>query len=131
MSSKQDSKQPSSRATKRARFSESGGKTGGASPLVLIAGIVVAVALIGGAVFALAGPLTLDAESAASASSTDPESFLATSQGTVVKAATTGHSPYPLVEAESGTVQLALSTFDDYKAHHYTYTTSRRQALCV
>jgi hypothetical protein len=117
MSTKQSDKQ--SRAAKRARFSESKRRSGGASPLVLVAGLVVALALIGGAVFALAGPS--DAKSPASASGTDAESYLATSQGTLVKAATTGHSPYPLVEAESGAVQLPVATFDDHKAHHYTY----------
>jgi uncharacterized membrane protein len=39
----------------------------------------------------------------------------------LVKAATIGHDPYPLVEAEDGMVQLSLSTFDDYKAHYFTY----------
>jgi hypothetical protein len=119
MSTKQSSKRPSSRADKRARFSESKGKSGGASPLVLIAGIIVAVALIGGAVFALAGPS--DAKSPSSASSADADNYLATSQGTLVKAATSGHSPYPLVEPENGAVRLTLATFDDHEAHHYTY----------
>jgi uncharacterized membrane protein len=37
-------------------------------------------------------------------------------------AATQGHLPYPLVEAdESGWVRLLVSTFDDYAAHYYTY----------
>ena len=37
-------------------------------------------------------------------------------------AATEGHLPYPLVEAdESGTVRLSVETFDDYAAHYYTY----------
>ena len=118
MSTKQSSKQPPSRGAKRARFSESKSKSGGASPLVLVAGIIVVVALIAGAVFALAGPLASDAKSA---SSTDPDNYLATSQGTLVKAATAGHSPYPLVEPENGAVRLTLATFDDHEAHHYTY----------
>ncbi|MBU1050295.1 DUF2318 domain-containing protein [Candidatus Bipolaricaulota bacterium] len=37
-------------------------------------------------------------------------------------AATLGHDPYALVEAdELGWVQLPISTFDDYAAHYYTY----------
>lgn len=37
-------------------------------------------------------------------------------------AATQGHLPYPLVEAdELGWVRLPVSTFDDYAAHYYTY----------
>ena len=119
MSTKQSSKQPPSRGAKRARFSESKSKSGGASPLVLVAGIIVVVALIAGAVFALADPL--DAKSPTSASGADPDNYLATSQGTLVKAATAGHSPYPLVEPENGAVRLTLATFDDHEAHHYTY----------
>ncbi|MBC7258371.1 MAG: DUF2318 domain-containing protein [Chloroflexi bacterium] len=38
-----------------------------------------------------------------------------------VKAATVGHAPYPVVQAENGVVRLPLATFDDGKAHHYTY----------
>ena len=37
-------------------------------------------------------------------------------------AATAGHDPYPLVEAdELGWIRLPVSTFDDYAAHYYTY----------
>lgn len=37
-------------------------------------------------------------------------------------AATQGHLPYPLVEADkSGWVRLPVSAFDDYAAHYYTY----------
>jgi len=119
MNAKQSSKQSQSRAAKRARFSESRSRSSGPSPLILVAGLIVVLALIGGAIFALSRPL--EAESPDSTSSTGAGSYLATSQGVVVKAATTGHSPYPLVEAESGTVRLSLATFDDHKAHHYTY----------
>jgi len=116
MSTKQSSRQSPSRAAKRARFSESTGRSTGASPLILVGGLILVLILIGGAVFALAGANSPDDTTAADASN-----YLATSDGTVVRAATTGHSPYPLVEAEGGSVRLALSTFDDYKAHHYTY----------
>lgn len=37
-------------------------------------------------------------------------------------AATQGHAPYPLVEADAdGMIQLPLDTFDDYAAHYYTF----------
>jgi hypothetical protein len=119
MSVKQSSKQSPSRAAKRARFSESTGRSTGASPLILVAGLIVALALIGGAVFALSGPL--QAKTPDRTASGDADSYLATSDGVVVKAATTGHSPYPLVEAEGGAVRFPLTTFDDQQAHHYTY----------
>jgi hypothetical protein len=114
-------KQPTSRAAKRARFEEEKSRSGGASPLVLIAGIVVVLALIGGMAFALTRPSPTTADSSSSASSPTLEAYRTGSQGLLVKAATTGHDPYPLVEAEGGQVRLPLSTFDDYKAHHYTY----------
>ena len=117
MSAKQSNKQSSSRAAKRARFSESTRGSGGASPLILVGGLVLVLALIGGAVFALTGPGSPDETPPAAGSS----SYLATGDGTLVRAATTGHSPYPPVEAVAGAVRLPLATFDDYKAHHYTY----------
>jgi uncharacterized membrane protein len=43
-----------------------------------------------------------------------------------VKAATSGHAPYPTVDAKDGAVRLPLSTFDDYKAHFYTYVVDGR-----
>ena len=117
MSAKQSSNQSPSRAAKRDRFRESTGRSGGASPLILVAGLILVLALIGGAVFALTGPDSADETSPAA----DSNNYLATSDGTVVKAATTGHSPYPLVEPDGGAVRLPISTFDDHKAHHYTY----------
>ena len=47
------------REAKRARFD---GKSGGASPMVLILGLVVVLALIGGALFALTRPSPTAAE---------------------------------------------------------------------
>ena len=122
MSAKKNSNQPSSRAAKRARFDEQQKKgTSGASPLVLIAGIVVVVALIGGAVFALTRPQALAEEPSTSVDFAELESYRTGNQGLLVKAATLGHDPYPLVEAEDGVIRLSLATYDDYKAHHYTY----------
>jgi uncharacterized membrane protein len=39
----------------------------------------------------------------------------------LASAATHGHDAYPLAVAENGAVRFPLSTFDDHKAHHYTY----------
>jgi len=121
-----------SRAAKRARFAEPANRPRGASPLVLVAGLAVALLLLGGAVFALsrsgaanAAPVAAAAEIADSVPDTGPIAAPLVSafgtQGLQVTAATSGHDPYPLAVAEDGTVRLALSTFDDYQAHFYTY----------
>jgi hypothetical protein len=120
MSKKQESKS-ASRAAKRARFTEKKGNSPGASPLVLVTGLVIMVALVGGTIFALTRPDTSAAEAPAISDSADLASYRTGSQGLQVKAATVGHDPYPLVEAENGVVRLALTTFDDYQAHHYTF----------
>jgi hypothetical protein len=120
MSSKKKPSQPQARAAKRARFAEQK-KSGGASPLVLIVGIAAVLALIGGTVFALTRSSSAGPEAVAIPSESGPTAFRTGDQGLLVKAATLGHEPYPLVEAQDGAVRLLLSTFDDYKAHHYTY----------
>lgn len=122
MSTKQNSKPSASRSAKRARFSAlEPKKQGGASPIVLIAGITIVLALIGGTIFMLSRPSPTGAESVADASSLSWDSGSPDSQDVRVSAATHGHDPYPLVVAEDGVVRLPLSTFDDFKAHHYTY----------
>jgi hypothetical protein len=145
-----------SRAAKRARFSAADPKTGspekprsGASPLVLIAGLVVVVALVGGAALALGRPgpapavqvqATTGSDSfglpvgnarpsgvesgSAQAAGSQPASASAqpaAGQTLPVKAATLGHDPYPVVTAQDGAVRLPLSTFDDGQAHFYTF----------
>lgn len=114
MSKKQES-QAASRAAKRARFTEQQSKSAGASPAVLAIGLVIMAALVGGVIFALTRPGTTAADAPAL------EAYRIGSQGLQVKAATLGHDPYPLVEAENGVVQFALTTFDDYQAHYYTF----------
>jgi hypothetical protein len=131
------------RADKRARFTpEEKKEHRGASPLVLVAGILIVLLLIGGVAVALprlspsasagqGGP-AVDTGSAAVLSkptTTTPS----TQQGSAasqnpgpVEAATLGHDPYPLAAAEDGAVRLPLSTFDDYKAHFYTYMVNGR-----
>ena len=113
MSTQKRKQQTTSRAAKQARFSQQDEKKpGGASPLILIAGIAVALLLIGGTVFALMSPSLAPAETGTNRSS---------GQDWTLSAATHGHEPYPQVIAEDGAVRLFLSTFDDYEAHHYTY----------
>jgi hypothetical protein len=110
-----------SRAAKRARFSEPE-KRSGASPLVLIAGIVIVVALVGGTLFMLVRPTPAAVEGPQAAIGTELEGNLVLSDDIqIARSATHGHEPYPLVKAEDGAVRLALSTFDDFRAHHYTY----------
>jgi len=121
MSSSKSNKGAESRATKRARFAEQTPKSGGASPLVLIAGLAVVLAIIGGLAFALTRPSPTVAETPAVASVADLSGSRTGSQGLLVSAATGGHDPYPLVVAEDGAVRFPLSTFDDHEAHHYTY----------
>lgn len=115
------------RASKRARFEdEQQGKSSGASPAVLIAGLVVVVLVIGGAVFGLARLSSANGQTEAAA----PESLLDSdgldAQPLLATAATHGHDPYPLAVAEDGVLQFPLSAFDDYAAHHFTYMSEGR-----
>jgi len=112
--------QTESRDAKRARFAkQKTAKPGGASPLVLIAGLVVVLALIGGTIFALSRPSASNA-SASSNPSTAAQATTAEKQDLPVQAATQGHEPYPLILAENGAVRLPVATLDDGQAHFYT-----------
>jgi hypothetical protein len=121
LTQKSSGKQTESRATKRARFAGKEKRPGGASPLILIAGIAVALALIGGTVFALTRPSAAGKASQAAAPAVELDASRTSSQDLLVSAATHGHDPYPLVVADDREVRLPLSMFDDRKAHHYTY----------
>ncbi len=55
-----------------------------------------------------------------------PQGSAASQNTSPASPATQGHDPYPLVAAEDGAVRLPLSTFDDYKAHFYTYMVNGR-----
>jgi hypothetical protein len=131
------------RADKRARFApEEKKEHRGASPLVLVGGILIVLLLIGGAVIALprlspsasAGQVgsAVDTGSAAvlskpaAAAPSAAQGSAAGQNASPVSPATLGHDPYPLVAAEDGAVRLPLSTFDDYKAHFYTYMVNGR-----
>jgi hypothetical protein len=109
------------REAKRAKFSEKK-EPRGASPLVLVVGLVVVIAIIGATAFALIGPSLSDASAPdAEFVSSDLDVQRTGSQGLLVSAATHGHEPYPLVVAENGAVRLPISDFDDMTAHHFTY----------
>jgi hypothetical protein len=112
---------PESRARKRSRFSGEEQRARGASPLILITGIAVALILIGGTVFALTRPSAAGNTPQAIAPVAELDAYRTSSTDLLVSAATHGHEPYPLVVADGGVVRLPLSTFDDHKAHHYTY----------
>lgn len=109
------------RDAKRARFAAQEKNARGASPLVLIAGLVVVLALIGGTAFVLTRSSTADAQAAADLSAQPATGSETVGGGLLVKAATVGHAAYPAVTAADGVVRLPLSTFDDGKAHFYTY----------
>jgi hypothetical protein len=110
--------QTESRNAKRARFAgqQKKEKARGASPLVLIAGLVVVLALLGGTIWALSRP------SGSAAASTDAPAQAGASeqQDLPVQAATQGHDPYPLIVAENGAVRLPAATLDDGLAHFFT-----------
>jgi hypothetical protein len=118
MSGKNKVDSTTSREAKRARFAE---KSGGASPLILIIGLVVVLALIGGALFALTRPSEIAEETQSQPNRSELSSYSMGDQEVLVSAATHGHDPFPLVVASEGEVRLSLATFDDYKAHYYTY----------
>ena len=130
------------RADKRARFApeEEKGQRG-ASPLVLVGGILIVLLLIGGAAIALprlspsasAGQVGTAADTGSAALLKPATTTLATPQDSAASQntgpaspATLGHDPYPLIAAQDGAVRVPLTTFDDYKAHFYTYMTNGR-----
>jgi len=115
------SKSKSTREAKRARFAGQQEKPSNASPWVLIAGLVIVVALIGGIAFVLTRPAPTTVEPQADSASSPLDGYRTGSQGLLVSAATHGHDPYPQVVAEDDAVHLPISTFDDYEAHYYTY----------
>ena len=120
--STKEPKQSSSREAKRERFAgRKEQKTGGPSTLVLVVGLLVVVALIGGVIYSVTRPTPVAGKSPADTPSTELGANRTGSQGLLVQAATEGHDPYPLVTAENGAVAFPVSTFDDYVAHFYTY----------
>jgi len=145
MSRKKKVSRTDSRAAKRDRFvtsseqrtgpsilrpgsGQAGLRTGGLSPVMLIGGLVLSLAIVGGVVFALTRPFD-DAQGrpAPGATAAPNTSSAAVEAGTqLVTAATIGHAPYPPVVAEDGAVRFPLATFDDYKAHYYTYMHENR-----
>jgi uncharacterized membrane protein len=103
-----------SRSAKRERFAQRTDKARpGASPLVLLSGVLVVVVIVAGVVWAMRRPAT--------AASASPVASAPMSAAPPLRAATSGHAPYPLAIAEDGVVRLDAATFDDHEAHYYTY----------
>lgn len=122
MSTEKYRKQDATRSAKRSRFADrKKNETRGPSPIVLIVGLMVALALIAGTAFALTRSSSPNSDAQAEAASSRSTVGLTGDQGLLVRAATHGHDPYPLVTAEDGAIRLPLATFDDYQARHYTY----------
>ncbi|GAB4401458.1 MAG: hypothetical protein Kow00123_10710 [Anaerolineales bacterium] len=112
--------QPSSvRAGKRARFQpETRAKRRTTSPILWIVGAAFALIIAGGAILAFGKPPAATGSAPLGPSAAAPASERAASS---VKAATVGHAPYPVVQAENGVVRFPLATFDDGQARYYTY----------
>jgi uncharacterized membrane protein len=104
-----------SRSAKRERFAQETEKApSGASPLVLLGGLLVVVVILVGVVWAMRRPT-------AAASAAPVASAPASAAAQPVRAATSGHAAYPQAVAEDGVVRFAAATFDDGQAHYYTY----------
>ncbi|MFC2095459.1 DUF2318 domain-containing protein [Candidatus Bipolaricaulota bacterium] len=129
----------SSRDAKRSRFQGEEKKTGKSSRWIVYS--VIGLVVVAGATFgiiALLGdgadetPQSVSIPSTSSTSSTTSTTSTSSEPSTTstptaapsisYTAATNGHVPYPLVQADdSGTVRFQVATFDDYVAHYYTY----------
>ena len=125
MSNTKKKAQMGPRAAKQARFAkEKTSARRGASPPLII-GVVVVLAIVAGTAWVLLRTSQDDELRQASVSAAGPAPVSAAAapqpQAVSVTAATYGHDPYPLAVAEGGVVRLPLATFDDYKAHYYTY----------
>ena len=123
----------SSRDAKRSRFQGEENTTSKSKRWMVfsVIGLVVVVGATFGVISMLGGgadetPLSTTTSSpisTASTSSTSSTTAIAVAATSIsYTAATNGHEPYPLIEANaSGTIEFQLSTFDDYVAHYYTY----------
>ena len=115
-----------SRGAKRARFVQSDKKQASRSPYLALI-VAVAVLAIGSGIYVAlprSDSVTASVEAAPTGNPDAPKSDVAapsTRTGGTLRAATTGHAPYPEVVAQNGVVQLPLSTFEDGKAHYYTH----------
>ncbi len=119
----------SRRKAKQARFTAESKKKQSRSPVMAVV-VVVAVAIIGvGTIYALTRPESQPPSAVSEAPvagdivpSSDLPIGSSTEEQTVsVTAATSGHAPYPGLVLTDGQARLPLSTFDDGKAHYYTY----------
>lgn len=125
--SKKTSQSGGVRAGKRARFQPAPkAKPRSRSPVLWVVGVAFALMIAGGAILAFGKPPAATGSAplttSAAPSAGQPQQPTAAS----VKAATVGHAPYPVVSADNGVVRLPLATFDDGKAHYYTYIVNGR-----
>jgi len=133
-------KQTISRADKRSRFVAQAKKRSGSLPSVnLVVVVVVSSVVIAGGAFGLirffsnspgsSDPYTIIEPSSPSAAVNPPTSDTSVKSGETplnenaesVPATTPDSIPSPEVVATVDTERFSLSTFDDYKAHYYTY----------
>ncbi len=121
MTQKKNTEPANSRGAKRARFAAKPQRATGASPLVLVVGVAVMLALIGGTLYMLRRSNADTAKAQTSAGTQgEAQSGSAGTQQAAAQAATVGHDPYPLVQVDNGAVRLPVSTLDDHQAHFYT-----------
>ena len=107
------------RSGKRAQF-ETRTETKRKSPLMWIGAVALFALLAGGIIFALGRTPTPSSAAPAATQKSSPGQPAASA----VKAATLGHEPYPLVQADGNVVTFALATFDDYQIRYYTYVSN-------
>ncbi len=104
---KQLSAKKSSRDEKKSRIQREEKTTAGLKRWMILSGV--------GLIIVVAG-VTVGLATMQGGGEPDEEPLLTYS------AATEGHLPYPLIEADvEGMVRIPVETFDDYAAHYYTY----------
>jgi len=121
--------QTKTRKAKQARFTTKSKKKPSRTPVIAVAAVVAVIALGAGTLYALARPESQPVSAVSEAPvvgdtlapSDLPEGSSTGEQTVSVTSATSGHAPYPALVATDGEVRLPLSTFDDGKAHYYTY----------
>ncbi|MGB9722274.1 MAG: Fe-S-containing protein [Chloroflexia bacterium] len=112
-----------SRAAKRARFATRTKRSHRLSTGLLLTG-TLGLLVVGGVLALLLSRLLSGATDVAAGTApllNPGGSETPARRNVAAVAATYGHAPYPLVEAQDGLIRLPLSTFDDYRAHFYTY----------
>lgn len=110
------------RGEKRARFeSRAQRQPRGKSSMLWLGVAVLFVMLAGGVILALNQLPSVTNAAPISAPHASGQNAPDQPAAALVKAATVGHEPYPIVQADDGAVRFPLGAFDDRKARHYTY----------